>query len=250
MPLVLPKTPLQATKRWTDQKFLMLGPGKVGKSAFWAHGEKTLFLEVEPGLNHLSVMKVPVRSWEDFKEAAGELYRLAHGAETFPYDTIVIDTYDKLVDRANEAVIGLAKQKYSKSIDKGLEINTVGDVPEGNGWAMATSLVHLALDKITEFPAAIVLISHVANREMQDGVRKYQRDTISVGGQMGTKVLHWADHTLHVRAKVQGEAVMRMIRTRPSESIEAGSRGNMVPDGFLLEGDLKASYQKFRALFE
>ena len=241
----LPSEKSAATKRWVDQKFLMLGQAKVGKSAFCACGDKTLFLETEPGLNHLSVMKVPVRCWDDFIDVCGQLY-LAQKA-VFPYDTLVIDTYDRLVEYVNEEVISLAKVKFSKVAEN---INTVGDVPEGVGWFMAQQLMASAVNKLTEFPAAIVFVSHVASREVNDGTRKINKETISVGGQMGTKMLHWADHTLHVRAKVEGDVIRRIFRTKPMEAMEAGSRGNVVPDGFKLEEPLVDSYKKFRALFE
>ena len=245
----LPTQKSEPTKKWEDQKFLRLGAGKTGKSHFWSFGDKTLFIETEPGLGHLKVMKVPVRCFEDFREVFGELYK-AEAAGKLPYDTIIIDTVDKLVDITNEAVIGMARKKYSKSIDKGLEINTIGDVPEGNGWAWATGLFHNAITKITELPAAIVLISHITSKKIKDGIREYDKDTISIGGQTGTKLLHWADHTLHLRTSMKGDQIRRIIRARPTESMEAGSRGDIVPDGFELNGDMASCYKRLRQLFE
>jgi hypothetical protein len=60
--MVLPSERRKADNSWTAQKFLMLGQGGVGKSHFWSCGDRTLFLQTEAGLNHLSVEAVPLHS--------------------------------------------------------------------------------------------------------------------------------------------------------------------------------------------
>ena len=244
--MLLPTEKSKPTKKWLDQKILVLGPGKIGKSELFSQGDKTLFIETEPGLGHLSVMKVPVRSWEDFREVCGELYK-ADAAGKFPYDTLVIDTLDKLLDRACEEVIGLGKKKFSKIADS---INTIGDIPNGAGWAWVNTLMSNALDKITEFPCAIVLITHLSTRRINDGNREYDKETVSLFKGMAESVIHWADHTLHFKAYMKGDRIRRVIRTKPTESMEAGSRGMIVPDGFELNGSSAESYSKLRSLFE
>ena len=246
IPVNLPTEKSKPDKRWILQKFLVLGPGKIGKSQLFSHGEKTLFIETEPGLNHLSVLKVPVRSWNDFREVCSELYR-AQEKGSFPYDTVVIDTLDKLVERVSEEAIQLGKKKYPKVAD---QIHTLGDVPNGNGWFWVSQLLSNALDKITEFPCALVLISHLSVRRINDGSREYDKDTISLFKGVAENVLHWADHTLHIRATMRGDQIKRVIRTKPTESMEAGSRGQIVPDGFELDGDMAACYAKLRGLFD
>ena len=68
MAITLPKEKSKVENKWIDQKIGMIGSAGIGKSEFWSHGDKTLYIQTEAGLNHLSVMKVPVRSWGDFKE--------------------------------------------------------------------------------------------------------------------------------------------------------------------------------------
>jgi len=242
----LPTEKGKADKKWESQKILVLGQAKVGKSALFAEGEKTLFIETEPGLNHLSVMKVPVRCWEDFREVCGELYK-SNAAGKFPYDTVVIDTLDKLVDRACEKTIEMGKKKFSKVADS---INVIGDIPNGAGWAWTTGLISNILDKIQEFPCALVLITHLSTKRINDGVREYDKETVSLFKGMGEMVLHWADHTLHIKATMRGDQIRRVIRTKPTESMEAGTRGDLVPDGFELNGDMKTVYAKLRKLFD
>ena len=246
MAIVLPTVKTVPTTSWERQTFLTLGPGKVGKSDFWSQGDKTLFLEFEAGLNHLTCYRIPVRAWEEFIEVLGELYK-AQKAGSFPYDTLVIDTVDRMIDLANEYVIERAKEKFKADIASKNE--TIGDITNGAGWYQATNIVRITLEKMRQFPAALVLIGHTKVDRRKEGVREYNKETINIGGQAGTSLLHWADHTLHWRARMRGDQVERCLRTKPSEELEAGSRGNMVPDGFRIDGSMKESYGKFRALF-
>ena len=241
--LKLPTEKQQPSKEWTRQKSLMIGPGKVGKSSFWAQGEKTLFLATEPGLTHLACLQVPIRSWEE----AREVYSLLLAATPFPYDTLVVDTIDKLIALSHEEAVMRAREKFSKIAG---EIHTIGDIPEGVGWYWSSNMIDMFLAKLKEFPAHLVLIGHVQTKEIKEPTRKYDKETINVGGQMGTKLLHWADHTLHVQARYTGERLERVIRTLPSQTLEAGSRGRVVPDGMRWGEDDAANYAAFRKLFD
>ena len=241
--LALPTVHQKPSKRWIDQKFLNIGPGKSGKSQFWAEGEQTLFLETEKGLGHLRRMAMPVRSWQE----AREVYALLIDSAPFPYDTLVVDTIDRLVALAHEQSVLRAKEKFKTMADR---INTIGDIPEGQGWYWSASMVDTFLAKLEALPAATVLIGHVTSKEISEPTRKYHRETISIGGQMGTKMLHWADHTLHVQSRYVGEKLERVLRTLPSQSMEAGSRGRVVPDGMVWGPEAKGNYALFRALFD
>lgn len=251
--IALPTAKTKINKRWQDQKFLMIGAGKTGKSEFWGQGERTLFLECEPGLNHLEVMKVTCRSWADIRDVYVELYHahqasLKPGAEPFPYDTIVIDTGDRMVRFAADEVIARAKEKYKKEIADA--INTLGDVPNGNGWYLSTELVGNFLTKMEAFPAAIVVIAHIDKKEVVLPTSKYTRETISIGGQTGTNLLYWADHVMHVRSRQIGDEIQRNVRTMPTDTIEAGSRGKMIPDGMVWGVEPAANYKALKQLFD
>ena len=241
----LPKQKTEASKKWRDQKFLIIGPGKTGKSAFLAEDERALFLECESGLNHLSVMKVPIRGWDDIRAVYGALAKEVTSGKELAYDLLVIDTGDKMADFAQEEVICRAQEKFKK-----VEINAISDVPNGAGWFQFTKLFHNALDKFSELPLAVAVISHYSMKEIQEPTRKYHKETISISGQCGTKLIHWADHTLNLKASYVGHELRRHFVTKPSLAVEAGSRGNVVPDGFKLNVDMAENYKRFRELFD
>lgn len=243
MALILPTQKSEKNLKWEAQKFLMIGQGGIGKSEFWAQGEKTLFIECEPGLNFLEVIKTPVRCWNDFIELGTALH-VANAAGTFPYDTIVIDTADKWIDKATEEVISRGRAKYDK-----IEINSIGDIPNGAGWYWATDLIDTYLDKLSRFPCAVVLIGHVDNKKVKTQTAEYDRMSITIGGKMGTGLLHWADHTMHIQTVQQASTMRRIVRTKPTQSIEAKSRGGIIPDGWEWGDDMAKNYQKLRKLF-
>lgn len=258
----LPTVKSEKDKRWIMQKFLMLGQGKIGKSEFWAQNEKALFVETEPGLAHLSVLKVPVRNWQDIRELAGELIRVweemkkkhnvvsksqltVDQCKEFPYDTIVVDTLDRLVTYSNEECIERGRNKFPKN-----KIDAIGDIPNGAGWFWSTSNIGNCLAKFEELPAALAIISHVKMEEVTEPTQKYHKKTIAIGGNTGTSILHFVDHTLQIEAFRRGDDTIRKIRSKPQQELEAGSRGDIVPDGMEWNKNPKENFAKFRALFD
>jgi hypothetical protein len=220
----------------------MIGPPKVGKSEFWSHGNKTLYIQCEPGLNHLSVMKVVCTSWAEFRDIYSLLVKDKE-AGTFQYDTIVIDTIDRWVDYVNDEVVELGQEKF-----KAASINSIGDIPNGLGWSMAKNLVNLTLSKLNDLPACIVLVGHLAAKEltMENNV-KMTFQTVALSPSMGTSILAWSDHILNIEGG--NKTGDRKVRTRPSGSIMAGSRGDMVPENFVWGRESKVNYDKLRGLF-
>lgn len=155
----------------------------------------------------------------------------------------MIDTVDKWIDRANEDVIVRARTKYKTDID------SIGDVPNGNGWFLATDQITTYLDKLTQFPAAIVLIAHTESKKIKQGAVEFDKTSIAIGGKTGKELLHWADHTLHIQAIQQGQNMRRIVRTKPTQTLEAKSRGGTVPDGWEWSDDMAANYKKLRSIF-
>jgi len=240
--LVLPTQKSSVDNRWISQKTVVIGPPGIGKSEFFSHGEKTLYVQTEAGLNHLSVMKVPITSWEDFRELYTELIK----AKPLPYDTIVIDTVDKWVDLANAEIVDRGRNKY-----KAAEINVIGDIPNGAGWAWSTDLVENALAKLEQLDAHIVLIGHLDRKEVKkpNNVSMHLQ-TISIGGKTGRAIISWPDHLLNIEAAFKGQDMVRTVRTFPTSTIDAKSRGGMVPNNWAWDSDSKVNYTKFRSLFQ
>ncbi len=241
--VILPTTKSEIDNRWTSQKVLMIGPPKVGKSEFWSYGEKTLYLQCEAGLNHLEVMKLPIHDWAMFRDAYTAL-KQADNEGKFPYDTIVVDTIDKWIDLANDATVERGREKF-----KAATIYSIGDIPNGAGWKWSQDTIAMALTKLEQLPACIVLIGHLENKELKlENSVSIHKQTVALSPKVGISVCSWADHILNIEGG--GKTGDRRVRTRPTGGIEAGSRGDVVPENFVWSRDNKSNYEKFRGLFK
>lgn len=258
----LPTKKIDSSKVWTEQTIMLLGPAGCGKSEFFSPADKALYLQFEPGLSHLSVMRTPITSWEDL----GEVYLLLKQAaenNQFPYDTIIFDTGDRFLSRLDEELIRRVKEMFPKERDK---IFTLFDYPaasdKGNPvWGMRTELMDKTLEKFRAFPACLVFIGHLDQKEVKTPTAVFQKDAISIGGGLGRNLVHYFDHIMNIKAESGKDKITRTIRTIPSQDVDAKSRGGTIPHGWVLENPpisaskedrLKAAevnYKKLRSFF-
>ena len=247
--LVLPTEVTPASKRWIDQRFLMLGQAGIGKSTFWANDPNALFVDTEGNLTHLAVKRLPVRSWGDMQEVGAMLFeQAAKTGVPFPYSTLVIDTLDRLLAYAEEYVVAHAKEKFSKMADS---IDTIGDVPNGGGWADTTKLMVNCLTKLDQLPCALVMVAHVKQDKVEEPLQKYDKETVSLWKGVGAAVLGFSKHTLHLQAYYVGDTLKRFIIAMPSKGVEAKSHGGLVPNKLEWKTPkLQEEFTQFRGLFD
>lgn len=169
---------------------------------------------------------------------------------TFPYDTIVIDTIDRLVDRINDEVISKGQDKF-----KTVQIDAIGDIPNGAGWNWATTMLNGVLSGLENLPAAIIVIGHLALKEIsQPNNVKLTKQTISIGGKTGAAIVAWTDHFLNIEGQQIGDKIKRVVRTLPTRTVEAKSKGPeldrpLIPNGWVWTENVKENYDKLRSYF-
>jgi len=211
-----------------------------------AQEDRALFIETEAGLNFLEVMKIPTRSWEDIRMTYAALKEAEQSGKPFPYSMIVIDTIDRFIDLGEEEVVNRARDFYKNIAN---QINSIGDVPNGGGWSKTRELIMGAINKFEEFPCAIALVGHLSTKKIEEGTRKYDKNTISLWSSIGNDVLAWADHTLHIEAQMIGDKLKRTVWTIPTQSREAGSRGGVIKNGLQWTENAKENWAELRKLF-
>lgn len=87
------------------QKALLYGSNNCGKTFTAAHMPKPLLLMTEAGGNAVKCKKTPVTTWAMFKDIVSQLTNEKTLEETKAvYTTIVVDTVERLVELAEEAV--------------------------------------------------------------------------------------------------------------------------------------------------
>lgn len=240
-------TPQEPSKEWRKQKFITIGPSKSGKTDFWAQaGEKGFWFRTEAGHNHVKTVGADCRDLADMESWKTKLFQ-AKNAGILPFELINIDTGDRFIDFITEDIVEKARAKFTK-----MEINGIGDIPEGQGWYSLKTSVNLYLKQFEELGCAVNLIFHVGTdtlNEEGDTKKTYKRETINIGGKAGTALLAWADHILHIRTGYVGDMQARKLVLRGSKTVEAGSRIKSLPASMPWTEDSAKNYQQFRALF-
>ena len=138
-------------------KFLLIyGQPKTGKSTFGSQLPRSLFLNFEQGTNALSGIKsVPILRWSDFKKVLTQL-RKPQAREI--YDSIVVDT------------ASIAWQLCEKYICQREAVDSIRDVPWGQGWSMLRNEFSECWREITLLGFGILFIAHSKDKptEMRD----------------------------------------------------------------------------------
>lgn len=241
-------TPQDPTKLFRKQKFIMVGDPKLGKTKFWASaGPKAYFLRTEAGHSHVSTVGEDCRSWADLVAARAKLMKAKNMLGALPFDIVVLDTGDRFVDLVNDDVISRARERFTK-----IEINSIGEIPEGVGWFMATTQVKQYLKQLEDLEIGVAIIFHVAQDERDDELtgKKYKKDQIGIGGKTGMALAGWPDHIMHVRAAYIGDQLVRKVVMRGSKTIQAGSRLKSMPPELRWVDDDQKNFDEFRKLFD
>ena len=138
-------------------KFLLIyGLPKSGKSTFGSQLPRALFMNFEQGTNALAGIRgVPMLRWTDAKKVLTQL-RKPQAKEM--YDTIVVDT------------VSIAWQLCEKYICQRENVESIRDVPWGQGWNMLANEFSEFWREITLLGFGILFIAHTKDKptEMRD----------------------------------------------------------------------------------
>ena len=128
-------------------KFLLIyGQPKTGKSTFGSQLPRALFMNFEQGTNALAGIKSqPILRWTDAKKVLTQL-RKPQAKEIF--DTIVVDT------------ASIAWQLCEKYICQRENVDSIRDVPWGQGWNMLKQEFSEFWREITLLGFGILFIAH------------------------------------------------------------------------------------------
>lgn len=243
-------TPQEISNKWTDQKIVLAGFPKVGKTSLLAaNGEKTWFLRCESGFNHVKTSGMDIRDFTDFETAINKLLA-ANKAGLFPWDTLVIDPGSRLMDFMGDRTIELGKQKFPNS-----DINEIGDIGKGTGWFWYKNLVKATLNRLDPLPCAKIIVLHVHTEERSDNpkdkTKTYKREIISLSEKLGGPIREWADHIIQMKTGYVGENMTaRSLVTRGSKILEAGSRSKKLPESISMGSDDVKNWAEFRKHFD
>ena len=133
-------------------KYLLLyGKPKTGKTTMASRFPKNLLIAFEKGYNAIDGIKaIDINKWSEFRQV---LRQLEKPEAREMYDTITIDTTTIAYEMCEQFVCG----------QNGVQ--SIRDIPWGQGWSLAKKEFESCLRKITMLGYGLVLISHIETRK-------------------------------------------------------------------------------------
>ena len=133
-------------------KYLLLyGKPKTGKTTMASRFPKNLLIAFEKGYNAIDGIKaVDVNKWSEFRQV---LKQLEKPEAREMYDTITIDTTT------------IAYEMCEQFVCSQNGVQSIRDIPWGQGWTLAKKEFESCLRKITMLGYGLVLISHIETRK-------------------------------------------------------------------------------------
>lgn len=202
------------SKDLSGKYILLYSKPKVGKTSFAAQLDKNLILATELGTNGLDNLSVvPIMKWVDVKNVLKQL-RDPRAREM--YDTITFDT------------ISIAADLVEKFICQRESVDSIRDVPYGQGWKMVAKELQETLREITMLGFGLILICHskekASNYTDEDG-----NPISSVEPDLSKNVYTVANAICDLIAYINVEfdkdgKSHRYLYTRQTTTIFAGSR--------------------------
>ncbi len=186
-----------------DYLFLLFGEKKIGKTSLASRMKRTFFMFFEPGGKGLRLFGKPVRDW---REARGYL-KLIRKDKSF--DTVVIDTVDRMVKRAEEWV----REHYG--------VEDIGDEGYGKGWRKLRDEVERFLVDLTATGKGVVLISHAAEMDI---ARADGTVSTKIGATMPKQAREIVEGMADIWAYYRYDGNRRVLQILGDENVSAGHR--------------------------
>ena len=133
-------------------KYLLLyGKPKTGKTTMASRFPKNLLIAFEKGYNAIDGIKaIDINKWSEFRQV---LRQLEKPEAQEMYDTITIDTTT------------IAYEMCEQFVCSQNGVQSIRDIPWGQGWTLAKKEFESCLRKITMLGYGLVLISHIETRK-------------------------------------------------------------------------------------
>lgn len=177
-------------------RIVIYGEPKIGKSTFASQAPDVFFIDVENGLNYLSVKKTPhIKSFDEVIEWLKHI----KDNKDFKFKFIALDSLDWLEQLAQEKI---SKMYNAISIDD----PSCKAFAYGAGHRMAANEVEKVLkwlDQIyKEKSISSILIAHTKIKEVNNPIdAAYQKYTLKLSTALAGKLNEWADLILFAKNK-------------------------------------------------
>lgn len=185
-------------------KTMVYGLSGCGKSTLAAQMDKPLFVDVEGGLTTMQVARTPtITLYVNIKKVLEEIHK---DAATYlkDYQTIVIDSIDWLVRKAEEHAAGVRSVVDGKLVTDMTATIGKANGGYGNGNKQLENEIRAGilplLDSLVADGFAICLIAHADQKEVMDGEGySTTKITPAIGERVMEPIVQWCDNVFYLR---------------------------------------------------
>ena len=183
---------------------LIYGPPKIGKTTMLSRLDKCLIIDTESGSN---MVEGHILNANNRKELIDILKQAREGHE-FKY--IAIDTIDKVVQWAEEAVC----------IEN--SVQALADLPFGKGWGLARDKVMNTIHAFRDVCDHLIIVGHRKTaKAVIEGQGLVEPESLDITGRLKNMIMSDSDAIGYI---YRDEDEQLMISFKPNDSLEAGSR--------------------------
>jgi len=188
-----------------DPKIMLLyGPPKVGKTTMLSKLNKCLILDTEKGARMIagSIVEVDTR-----KSLIDVLKKAKEGHE---FDYIAIDTIDRVVQWAEDAVC------------EENQVQALADLPFGKGWGLARDKVMNTIRHFSNICDHLIIIGHRKTaKAIVEGQATIEPESLDITGRLKNMIMADCDAIGYV---FRDEEEALKVSFKANDAIEAGSR--------------------------
>ena len=191
-----------------DPKILiMFGQTKVGKTTMISKlpAGKYLAIDLEQGSDFLTINRVKANN---LTELAAILVELRTG--DYPFEYLVLDTIDKVVDWSEAAVLA------------GAGVTMLKDIPYGGGYSLVREKVMNIINAFNALGKKLIVVGHRKKTTTDNDAKdEFSISTLDLSGKLKNFMCADADAIGYI---YRDEESKLMITFKPSDFIEAGAR--------------------------
>lgn len=212
---------------------VIAGVGGVGKTTQASQASpKTIVIDAEKGSHWLPVDRIDVSNWVQFRTAIKQL-----GESEHEYDTIVLDSWDRICEMLDNHVVSEAKKTNSY-------IKAIGDFESGKGYVQAAKTHSDTLDYLDRHirgKTQLIIICHVEASDYKEDptMEPYKKYQMKMRTKMASRLREWSDFCLFAkddidtrssgtgwnkRVVAEGDPMKRWVHTAGTTHFDCKSR--------------------------
>lgn len=223
----------------SQHKTMVYGLAGSGKTTLASQMDSPLFIDIEGGCGMLDVARTPtIGTYATAKRVINEIH--AKPEDYKDYKTIVIDSIDWLVRRAEEQAAGVRQVVDGKVVTD--MSATIGKANGGYGNGNKQLENHIrtellpALDLLVKDGFAICLVAHADQKDLLDA-EGYRTSKISpaIGERFMEPIVQWCDNVFYLK-NVGGE---RRLLLEGTDGVLAKNRLNKTGEVSLTDVSIK-----------